>query len=332
MSLSDLNSYPIPLFLFSLPRSGSTLCQRILGAHPEVATVNEPHILLPMLYANKDYDVRSTYSHFYVAHAVRDFCSCLPNGEEDYFAEMHNFVLRLYTKAISHEAKYFLDKTPKYHFIAEDIVHLFPEGKFIFLWRNPLSILSSIIETWGDGEWNVFHFKVDLYDGLDHLIKTNAKYADRSCAIRFEDVILKPIDTFQKLFSYLEISFDPQVLTRFSEVHFNGRVSDPNSRLSEYQVIQQSPLEKWRTVLNNPLRKAWCQNYLHWIGQERLAIMGYDLNCLLAELETMHLSRHSITRDAYRIPLGQAYHLFEFQLMKQKYLAWRNGQRVYMHN
>ena len=124
-----------------------------------------------MLYANKDYDVRSTYSHFYVAHAVRDFCSCLPNGEEDYFAEMHNFVLRLYTKAISHEAKYFLDKTPKYHFIAEDIVHLFPEGKFIFLWRNPLSILSSIIETWGDGEWNVFHFKVDLYDGLDHLIK-----------------------------------------------------------------------------------------------------------------------------------------------------------------
>lgn len=52
-----------PLFLFSLPRSGSTLAQRMLAAHPAVATVTEPWILLPFLYARKEEGVYAEYRH-----------------------------------------------------------------------------------------------------------------------------------------------------------------------------------------------------------------------------------------------------------------------------
>jgi len=332
MNTNSTNGNLRPIFLFSLPRSGSTLCQRIIGSHPDVATVNEPHFLIPMIYSMNDMEVRSTYNHYYSAQAIQDFCNYLPNGEKDYLSELHEFALNLYSKAADHKVKYFLDKTPKYHLIADDIIRLFPEAKIIYLWRNPLSIISSMIETWGGGNWNVFHFKIDLYQGLENLIKSYKKYEGQVYSFQYEDVLLDPVDTWRKLFGYLELAFDPSVLTRFSKVQFTGRVKDPNSSMPEFQSVNPTPLYKWKAVLNTPLRVAWSRKYLRWIGEERLSIMGYDMRTLLADLNSLPVSLHHFPQDLYRMPMGEAYHVMELQLIKQKYLSWRSGQRIYMHN
>jgi hypothetical protein len=322
-----------PIFLFSLPRSGSTFCQRILGAHEEISTVNEPHFLLPFLYAHKDYDVRSTYNHHYASWAVQDFYASLPNQEKDYFEALRHFTLQLYKKsADKNKSTYFLDKTPKYHFIVDEILQLFPEAKIIFLWRNPLSVVASIMQTWGDGGWNVYHFDVDLYQGIDRLTSAYAANQQRVLGIRYEDVVQCPEETWSAVFNYLELNYDPQVLTQFAEVKLEGRVTDPNSHQEKYQVIQQGPLDKWKKVLANPLRKTWCRRYLRWVGHERLALMGYDLEALLADVNALPSRWQHLERDLYRMPLGAAYHLFELQLMKQKFLKWRAGERFYMHN
>ena len=332
MSANYSNGHLIPIFLFSLPRSGSTLSQRIIGSHSDVATANEPHFLIPMFYALKDNDVRSTYNHFYSAQAIQDFCGYLPNGVNDYYEELHELALHLYAKAAPHKAKYFLDKTPKYHLISEEIIRIFPEAKIIFLWRNPLAIISSIIETWGGGEWNVYHFKIDLFQGLDNLVNSFKKHAGQAYAFHYEDALLNPVETWRKVFTYLDLPFDPAVLTKFSQVHLTGRITDPNSSMAEFQTINQQPLEKWKKVVNTPMRIAWCQNYLKWIGQERLSVMGYDLETLLAELHSLPVSWHHLGKDIYKIPLGKAYHVLELQLMKEKYLTWKHGKRIYMHN
>jgi hypothetical protein len=47
-----MSARPTAIFLLSLPRSGSTLAQRILAAHEGIATTSEPWILLPYGYAN----------------------------------------------------------------------------------------------------------------------------------------------------------------------------------------------------------------------------------------------------------------------------------------
>lgn len=332
MNQNELTSRLAPLFLFSLPRSGSTLCQRILGAHPKIATVNEPHILLPLFYSLKETDIRSTYNHLYAAWAIQDFCTCLPNGRADYLAEIREMAMHLYQKASGPSAEYFLDKTPKYHLITDEIIDLFTEGKYIFLWRNPLSIISSLIETWGGGAWNIFHFKVDLFQGLDNLIRAYLKHQQRSYAFRFEDLLLDPIPTAQGIFDYLGLPFIPGVLENFSRVHLEGRVHDPNSNLEQYQVMVHSPLDKWKKTLSNPLRKSWALSYLRWVGNERLAVMGYDLDSLMNDVENLPSGLHDVPQDAVRMPLGVAYHLFELQLFKRKYQTWRSGEQVYMHN
>ena len=38
-----------PVFLFSLPRSGSTMLQRALGRHPNIATLSESWFLLGLI-------------------------------------------------------------------------------------------------------------------------------------------------------------------------------------------------------------------------------------------------------------------------------------------
>ena len=39
---------------------------------------------------------------------------------------------------------------------------MFPDAKVIFLWRNPLAVVASIVETWTKGKWNVDRWQGDL--------------------------------------------------------------------------------------------------------------------------------------------------------------------------
>ena len=67
-----------PLFLLCLPRSGSTLVQRVLASHAEIATVSEPWLLLPLLYSIREHGIRAEYWHQTAAQAIADFIEELP--------------------------------------------------------------------------------------------------------------------------------------------------------------------------------------------------------------------------------------------------------------
>ena len=67
-----------PVFLFSLPRSGSTLVQRLIAGHPEVATTSEPWVLLPLLYTMRRPGAFTEYGHRTAVRAIDDFTGQLP--------------------------------------------------------------------------------------------------------------------------------------------------------------------------------------------------------------------------------------------------------------
>jgi hypothetical protein len=321
-----------PIFLVSLPRSGSTFCQRVLASHDQIATSNEPTFLLPFLYADKDADVRSTYNHHYTSWAVQDFAAGLPNGD-DYRAALRSFALDLYRRSMGDSvAPYYLDKTPKYHFVFDDLLQVFPDAKFIVLWRNPLAVIASILHTWGGDRWNVFEFDIDLHRGVERLVDTYVANADRVVAIQYEEAVGDPITTWRRVFDHLDLDFDESLLDRFSDVKLEGRVTDPNSRRDDYQVVRTDSLDRWRDQLQNPLRKAWCRRYLTSVGRERLAVMGYDLDDLLGALDDAPSSWSHLADDLYRMPLGAAHRVLEPRLLRDKLRTWRAGERVYMHN
>jgi hypothetical protein len=287
-----------PIFLFSISRSGSTLTQRIIAAHDGVATVSEPWVLLPQLYAFRREGTIAEYVHPLMVTAIEDFCQELPKGAEDYRQELRDFVLRLYEKAAGNDARYFLDKSP-YYTIVDDVMRLFPEGKFIFLWRNPLSIISSIIQTWDHAKWRPTLFTGDLFTGLPRLVDAYRANSACSHSVRFEDIVDGNEQRWTLLMDYLGIEFQPETLHSFSDVKLHGRMGDPTG-VKRYQALSAEPNQKWKGTLANPLRRAWCHRYLRFLGNDRLAVMGYDGDRLIEELDSQPMSMNSLIPDLGR--------------------------------
>jgi len=292
-----------PLFIFSLPRSGSTLLQRVLAADSQIASVAEPWVLLPFVYSLREGGIRTEYSHQLANDALNDFIRELPNGKQDYLSAIGSAVNELYQKATKdNDARYFLDKTPRYALIANEIMEIFPEGKFIILWRNPLAVIASIIETWGSGKWNLSIYRVDLFDGLTNLIDCYQPHSKRILAIQYESFLRSPEMELARIAEYLDLKFDPDVLANFSRVSFSGKLGDPTGA-KNYRTVDTAPLEKWKTVINNPLRKMWCRRYLRWIGEDRLKIMGYDLSELSQELDSAGMSLSNVFADSIKMTI-----------------------------
>jgi sulfotransferase family protein len=293
-----------PVFLLSLPRSGSTLVQRVLGAHRDVATASEPWVLLPQIYALRTEGVRAEYGHAMAATATQDFWQHLPGGRADYLAELRGFALRLYGRAAGGR-RYFLDKTPRYHLIVADLFELFPEARFVFLWRQPLSVVASMVDTWARGRWNIHRWAVDLFDGLGNLVEAYEAHAADVYAVRYEDLVAGSNAGWEGLFEFLGLDFDPAILSRFHEVRLTGRWGDATG-LDRRDITAES-LDKWQGVLASPYRKSWARDYLQWIGSHRLAVMGYDKAWLEAELAAVASKPARLPSDLARSAYGRMY-------------------------
>lgn len=292
-----------PIFLYSLPRAGSTLVQRILGAHADIATASEPWLLLPLLYSLRGKGAYAEYDHGLAASAIEDFCKLLPKGREDYEGELRETAMRLYRGAARRDARYFLDKTPRYHLIANELIRIFPAGKHVFLWRSPLATLGSFIGYFGQGTWNLYGYRVDLFTGLENLTGAYGQAKGTTHALRYEDLITNRDATLEKLFAYLELPFDKKAAESFSQVKLEGRMGD-RAGTQAYTQISSEPLDKWKKALANPLRKRWARRYLHWIGSERLSLMGYSLDGLLGELDAAPTSAEHLCSDMVRMTYG----------------------------
>jgi hypothetical protein len=289
-----------PIFVFSISRSGSTLVQRVLAAHEGVATVSEPWLLLPSLYALRREGVVAEYVHPLLARAINDFCAELPHGEDDYLRELRDHTLRLYRLAAGPDARAFVDKSPPYHFVAQEIMRVFPEGKFVFLWRNPLSVVASIIETWDHAAWHPTMFRGDLFIGLPQLVAASLAAAGNAYSVRFEDLVGGDERHWEALMTYLGIAFEPTALSRFADIRLKGSMGDPTG-VSRYSTVSTEPAQKWKGTLANPLRKAWCRRYLRFLGNERLAVMGYSGDEILRELEAHPTTTASLLPDLGRL-------------------------------
>jgi Sulfotransferase family len=287
---------PRPVFLLSLPRAGSTLVQRVLASHPEVATAPEPWLLLPQLFSFRERGSWALYGHVPASRAIREFAARLPNGDADYVSELRRFILALYAKASPGKERYFVDKTPRYHLIAEELRVIFPEARWIFLWRNPLAVAASMITTWGRDRWRPERWRLDLVEGPRNLVEAYERHPDEACAVRYEDLVEDPEVAWPRLFAHLDLEFDPSSLTSLASLQLPARMGDRTGS-ARYSSISAEPLDKWRAVMATSVRKRWCRAYLKRLGAHRLGVMGYDLDSLLTEVDALPTDGRRFVED-----------------------------------
>ena len=212
--------------------------------------------------------------------------------------------------------------------IASDIARIYPDEKFIFLFRNPLAVIASITKTWGQGKWKIYTYKADLFTGLAVLLEAylHLRATDKACAIRYEDLISVPDAVMSRVFSFLELKPEDANASNFQHVALSGQLGDP--KMNSFSSISQKPLDSWKSENWNPFRKAWALRYLEWIGVERLSLMGYSLDALKAELAQIPFTPRYLLSDIARYMAGGVYNFMEPVIFRDKIRLLREPWKI----
>lgn len=255
--------------------------------HPQIASVAEPWILLPLVYSRRLEGTVSEYSHALCFDAINDFINNLPEKDEDYYSSLRLFVRTLYEKQCRNSEAYFLDKTPRYYHIIPEIARIFPDAKFLFLFRNPVHVYSSIIKTWCRGRLrNLYHYELDLTVGVRKLSEGYSLLTSKSFALQYESFVLNPEKSLRDLCQYLEVEYHADMIETFAEQDTKGRFGDPTGVL-EYGKIEARSLEKWKSMFDTRFRRRVLHRYVSGLDAETLAVQGYSKNEVLKDVRSL---------------------------------------------
>ena len=284
------------IFLVSLPRSGSTLLQRILGAHTEVATLAEPWLMLHPLYALKREGVDAEYDANLARQALDDFLTQIDGGEEAYIQGIRRFASDLYARALVTQGKsLFLDKTPRYYRVLPLLRRVFPRAKFVFLLRNPLAVLSSTLHTWFEDDPGRLQGTTnhrDLLEGPTLMLEGIAELGEDAITVRYEDLVADPERVVAALCARLCLEFDPSMLEYGRQPPPPGRFGD-NVGVPKHAQPTNAYCDKWTGHLAPHAAYACALEYLERLGDSTVKAFGYDAGVLQRTLEAARQQLHT---------------------------------------
>lgn len=288
-----------PVFLLSLPRSGSTLLQKLLATHSQIATANETWIALPFGYMRQPRGLAAEYWQDTCAEALDDVFAQLPGGEAEFKRLCADFIRSIYSGlAENKEATYFLDKTPRYYLIAEFLAEVFPDARFIFLFRHPLDVMSSILRSWHKDTFSP-HLRsnaVDLWRGPELLASASRKLADRGVRVDYEELVREPRAVITRIGEFLEIEFPDDVVAQAKAMELSGRMGDPD-RGRKYDGVAAKSVGSWSGFVKNPYRQSFLKRYFRDLPDHVLDTYGLDRNEVLKQLSGAPTSFSGLARD-----------------------------------
>lgn len=267
------------IFLLSQPRSGSSFLQIQLSYHNLIYSPPESSFLLKYLYQFNNFD-RVSYDTNYAKQSWREF---LPNDNNSFHKrELRNFILKIYFKDKKTENKLFLDKSPRYYHILNDLLEIFPDSKFIILLRNPLAVLSSLLN---------YHYNNSFIRGLSnyschdlfHSLKIfNSLWLDQDkhdnvIFIKYEEIIENPSISLNSLFDFLSLNpsdIDYQIDKRFLSSPF----VDPNAK--KHTKPTSNFLNNWLDQISSLQKKNAFIFYIEFLKKLEIVTSNYDFKYL----------------------------------------------------
>jgi|GEM_PF-1365137 len=301
------------LFIISQPRSGSTLMQRILGSHPRVYTRSEPWIMLHSLYSLKQQNFQADFDIDLWRPAFNDFIDHLPQGSrQGYVESLRRMHLALYENYLSAAGKeIFLDKTPRYYFIIDELYEVFPEAKLVLLLRHPLAVLSSILETWVKDDYpKLVRHRHDLLTAIEKEVEFVEADRENKCIVRYEDLLENPADIVRQICGYVGLEYtDDLVQNYFSSDVSNWKYGDPVHARTK-SGIDATSKEKWLDGLSSPQTWRFFHDYLQLIGKTDLEKLGYSfdgtMSLLLENMPLSDLAESNAATQSLQSYLGAA--------------------------
>lgn len=283
-------------FLISQPRAGSTLLQSIIGSHPDVHTTPEPWLMLYPSYSFRREGTKAEYEFHWAWTGLHQFLSHIPDGKEIYAEGVRRLYLDLYNASIESAGKtYFLDKTPRYYLISDELNYLFPEARYIFLIRNPIAVLCSIARTWIHGYWYKLNvYKKDLIDAPEMILNSARFLSEKSTLLRYEEVLKDPAVEMKRLYEDLDIS--PRSSFSYSSPQniYSSELGD-KTNVDKKRMPDCSHLDRWKEDVKDPQIWRLVNDYVDYLGEDLLGRLGYSYSDMKRELIARYPGKLALT-------------------------------------
>ncbi len=267
------------LFIIGPPRSGSTLLQRMLGAHSKIFTCPEPHILTPLAHLGYYHNVeKAPYDHLRGHDAIRHFVDNLPGKEIDYIAACQQYSNMLYSKRLQGSGKhFFLDKTPAYALVLDFISKLYPGAKYIVLTRHPVAVFSSYANSFFNGDYksaNTFNPIIDRY------VPSIARFLKKACVdlihTQYEKIVTDPEREIRQILDFLDLPFEKNTVEYGQQEYNEKGLGDPVS-VNRHTRPMTGSLNKWAIELaSDKCKLDLCRKIISMVSKEDLNLWGYD--------------------------------------------------------
>jgi hypothetical protein len=277
------------VFLVSQPRAGSTLFQRVLAAHPHIATASEPWVMLHPLYALREGGVAAPYNADLAATALQAFLQETPGGIDDYdegLRRMWSYLYSRITERAGPQRTHFVDKTPRYYFIIPELLRVFPAATVIVLMRNPLAVLCSLVSSWAEGGrlHHLQRWREDLWDAPRLLAEGGRLAGERGLVLRYEDFLADPETHARAACSKIGVEYDPAMIDY-------GRTDLPVWEFGDKKSVYKggrpnaANAERWTADLADAQVWRLCDEYLRGLGRGTIEAMGYSFDALRKTLD-----------------------------------------------
>ena len=277
------------IFLISMPRSGSTLLQRILEQSDQVNTLGEPWLMLPLLSGYSEELVDTKYGQHLNVMALNDFTentnnkNVIRDAQQVYADSVYSSVLR------ESDKRYFLDKTPRYIHIADQLKEIYPNAKFIVLLRNPAAIISSYAHTWFGGSFSKLvedrYCKYDFEKGFESLSNFAESGFKNMHVLRYEELVSQPEKMLPQLFKYLKMPFNASYINYNQKQNSikKFKFGDPKTVYSKNSP-DAGHAEKWIKDIKDTKGEDGFVNVLNLVPENIITKLGYSKNTILENL------------------------------------------------
>jgi tetratricopeptide (TPR) repeat protein len=290
-------------FLLSLPRSGSTLLQRMLASHPDMHSTPEPWIMLPLASMLGGSLFADNYEMDLAQQAIARFINNFDEGEKVLHRTIRRVADDLYKRILHGSGKSrFLDKTPRYFRIAEALATLYPGARFIILTRHPGAIASSMLKTWCDDDLDVMCNSViyrDLVEGPAMLVRAKEQLGSRAISVSYEQLIGDTETTMRSICSHLGLGWSKSVLSYDNNEWPKNGFGD-NTHIVDHQCAVNNYQDLWRSHLSTSQElNAFANQCFDKIGEQTLTALGYSSSIVASCNSTT--TADELTRDGERL-------------------------------
>ena len=247
-----------PLFIVGCSRSGTTLLQQMLNAHPRVAITPETKFM-PFYWAKSDRygdlagdeafgrlieDIVSTDDLREWGVPAAEFRTAAWAGERT-FGAVFGTILDLFARAKRADIRG--EKSPGHVLYMREIKDVFPQARFVHLVRDPRAVVNSRREqSWcrpkGIRENSLFWVE-QVAAGM----KGARKLGRDIITVRYEDLIEHAEKTLRNLCSSLGISFEPVMLDYWKHNHRLLDLDREPWNVNASRPLQPDRVNRWRS-------------------------------------------------------------------------------------